>query len=99
MGVIVHEYDSDNEAQRTQNLLLARKLASALAWKRGRFALLNKLQELETSDESKAVVQAFFLVLELVTAEIGRNIQEYRCCGLRIDSIPEHQGFNSASSS
>ena len=55
------------------NLLLARKLATSLAWKHGRLALLDHLQELETSDKSRTVMEAFFLVLKFVTAETGRD--------------------------
>ena len=80
VGVIVDEYGVDNDEQRTENLLLARKLASALAWKRGRLALLDKLQDLETSDESRTVVQALFLIPELATAATGRN-----CSGTVLD--------------
>ena len=46
VGVIVRKCDSVNEAQRAENLLLARKLTTSLAWERGRLALLDKLQEL-----------------------------------------------------
>ena len=73
VGHIVDQYDGFNDERRTENLLLARKLASALVWGCYRLALLGQLQELETPDESRSAVEALFLSLELVTAVAGRN--------------------------
>ena len=71
--LVVRKYDWQNEARRAEILSLARKLATPLAWERGRLALLDKLQELETLEESRTVMEALFLMLELVTAAAGRN--------------------------
>ena len=76
LGHIVDQSDGFNDEQRTENLLPARKLASALVWERSRLAILDQLQELETSDESKSVVEALFLSLELVTVATGRNCHD-----------------------
>ena len=73
VDAIVDQYDCDNDEQRIEKLLLARKSASAPVWERSRFALLGQLQELETSDEPRSIVEALFFSLELVTVATGRN--------------------------
>ena len=73
VGDIVDQYDGGNGEQRTENLLPAWKLASALVWERDRTNLLQQLQKLKTSGESRSVAEALFLLLKLVTAATGRN--------------------------
>ena len=63
----------DDDRQRTENLLFARKLAGAVEGERIRDMLTSRPQYHERQEELHGVLALLFLVLDLVTVVTGRD--------------------------
>ena len=69
----VERYGGENNEHSTENVLLARKLGSAIGCERTWHMLMPRLQYHEQREESRDAATLLFLILELVMAVTGRD--------------------------